>query len=125
MRPILAAAAALLALAAGCGGEDRYAGLTEEQAGERTVAAVEAAQENGTMPAGIAAPPTTEEAMGRPGGNALGTESPSSAPAGRAARGAAPSGEPAWVTALAGPGLLTLCVYVWDGGSELAARDRC
>lgn len=125
MRLLLTAAAASLAVAAGCGGADRYAGLTEEQAGERIVAALKDAEQNGTMPAGIGAPPTTEEAMGRPGGNALGTESPRFVPAGSAVRGAAPSGDPAWVTALAGPGQLTLCVYVWDDGSALAARRRC
>jgi hypothetical protein len=126
-------AAAVLALAAcGGGGDDDHAGLTRAQADERIAAALAEAENEGAVERALqeAIAGTPQEAMGRAGGSGLGGAGPKVLRAGRSvARAAAPgSGEEAWVGSYAVAGIgsaLTLCVYVWDGGSAVEARTRC
>jgi hypothetical protein len=129
----VAALAAVVLVAAACGaGEEGHAGLTRAEADERILAALDDAQSEGAVARELteAIAGTPQEAMGRAGGSGLGGAGPRVDRAGRTvAEAAVPgSGEEAWVGsfALAGVGsALSLCVYVWDGGSAVEARTRC
>ena len=125
-------AAAVLAVAACGGGDDDHGGLTQAQADERILAALERAESEGAVERELAEAiaRTPQEAMGRAGGSWLRGVGPKVVRDGRnVLRAAVPgSGEEAWVGsfALAGIGsALSLCVYVWDGGSAVEARTRC
>lgn len=126
MRPFFAVAAAVLAVAVGCGGDDRNAGLTAEQAEREAIAALEAARRDGTLPPVLSPEPSAEEAMGRAGGSALGAAEQQLVPVGPAVRVPAPPDRtPAWVVEFRPEGAyrnVWICVYVWKGGSEIA---RC
>jgi hypothetical protein len=129
-------AAALVAagtlVVGGCGGDEGYAGLSREEAGARIEAAVESAQEDGTLERelGRALAGTGAGRMGRAGGRPLDSIAPTAArDGGRLTRTTAPGGgREAWSRsyALAGLGAaLSLCVYAWDGGHAVAVRGDC
>jgi hypothetical protein len=124
VRVVLLAALALVS--SGCGGP--YAGLTREQADERAVAALRSAQSDGTLvrELGQAIEQTPTGAMGRAGGATLGKVPPVTGK--KLSEGTSPDGYDAWVASYALAGLgsaLSVCVYVWDGGSAVDVRERC
>ena len=131
MRLVPAVAVAVLALSA-CGGADRHAGLTREEADDRVSAALRAAQASGAIAQQLqeAIGGLHEEAMARAGGAERGSAGPRVLQRGATMqKGAIPGrGRPAWVASrgLAGLGTaLVLCLYVWDGGSSIDVRGRC
>ena len=132
MKLAAACAVALLVVSGACGGSERYAGLTGDEAGDRVAAAVAEAQGAGVVAkeVGEAMAGSPEEAMGRAGNSDLRGAGPKVGPEREAvAHGAEPaSGREAWVGAYGIVGVgsaLTLCVYVWDGGSSVDVRPRC
>jgi hypothetical protein len=132
MRNAAALGAAALLAAVACGGSERYAGLTREEADARLASLLQRAESTGTVAeqVGEAMAGSPEEAMGRAGASTLGSRGPKVVREGATIRkGAAPeSGEAAWVGSYDLTGLgsaLSLCVYVWDAGSRLDVRARC
>ena len=132
MRLIPAVAAAAAVALSACGGADRHAGLTREEADERVTAALRAAQSHGEVAQQLqeAIGGLHEEAMARAGGAEGGSAGPRVLQRGATMeQGTIPgSGRPAWVASrgLAGLGsALALCLYVWDGGSSIDVRGRC
>jgi hypothetical protein len=130
-RAALVAAAALVVAACG-GGDEGHAGLSREEADERISEALANAERDGAVARALteAIAGTPQEAMGRAGGSDLRGSGPKVLRDERSVSEAAVpgSGKEAWVGsfALAGVGsALTLCVYVWDGGSAVEARSRC
>jgi predicted small secreted protein len=121
---------ALVALAlvvSGCGGT--YAGLSKDEASERAARALQVAQADGTLTRqlGRAIEQTATGAMGRAGSATLGSK-PRVTGERALARGATPAGDDAWVAAYGTAGLgsaIRICVYVWDGGSDVDVGERC
>jgi hypothetical protein len=117
-----------LALAvSACGGP--YAGLSREQADKRASTALRSAESDGTLQRelGQAIQETPTGAMGRAGAARLGAP-PRLTGEKKLSEGSAPDGYDAWVGsyAIAGVGsALSVCVYVWDGGSAVDVRGRC
>lgn len=126
------AAAVAIVVAGGCGGATTYAGLTRDEAEARVDATLGTAEADGTVARELAEElaGTPQEAMGRigPAGDPA-TSGPRPIRDGATLReGAAPSGDPAWVGAYGLEGMgetLTLCLYVWDGGSTVDVRTSC
>ena len=125
MRIVLLAALALVA--SGCGGT--YAGLSKDQASDRAAQALRTAQADGTITRrlGRAIEQTPTGAMGRAGSATLGSK-PRITGVRELTQGATSAGDDAWIASYATAGLgsaMSICVYVWDGGSDVDVRERC
>ena len=125
MRFVLLAALALVV--SGCGGT--YAGVSKNEASERAARALQVAQADGTLTRrlGRAIEQTPTGAMGRAGSATLGSR-PRITGERELAKGATPAGDDAWVVSYATAGLgsaMSICVYVWDRGSDVDVRERC
>jgi hypothetical protein len=110
-----------------CGGP--YAGLSREQADDRSSAALRSAQSDGTLTRelGQAIQSTPTAAMGRAGAATLGS-TPRLTGDRKLSEGTAPDGNDAWVASYAIRGLgsaLAVCVYVWNDGAAVDVRERC
>ena len=117
----------LALVVSGCGGT--YAGLSKDEASERAGQALRIAQADGTITRrlGRAIEQTPTGAMGRAGSATLGSR-PRITGERELAKGATPAGDDAWIASYATAGLgsaMSICVYVWDGGSDVDVRERC
>jgi hypothetical protein len=120
-------AALALSLSA-CGGGE-YAGLSREEAGQRAGDALRAAQSDGTTTRelGQAIQETPTGAMGRAGSARLGN-TPRLTGERELSEGTGPDGHDAWIASYPITGLgsaVSVCVYVWDSGSDVDIRERC